>query len=208
MNKKRNLPTSLFLHRVIKKNNTDRITINELKLSLHEKGFNILMIFFVLPVSIPMPYIPGITTIFSIPLVMFSLQMLFGFDTPWLPQWINRRSIDRSILKFVVTKSSPVLYNIEKFLKPRFLVFSTSKASVKLMGFFTLMFAISIALPLPLTNFVPAWGILIMSLGALNRDGIVMLTGILLGMSGVILTLSILILGKKIVLGVFHSLIK
>ncbi|MCA9423307.1 MAG: exopolysaccharide biosynthesis protein, partial [Nitrospira sp.] len=49
-------------------------------------------------------------------------------------------------------------------------------------------------LPIPLTNFPPGWGILIMSLGLLSKDGITILIGMIIGTIGVGITMIILVL--------------
>jgi len=58
---------------------------------------------------------------------------------------------------------------------------------------------------LPFTNFIPALGIIAMSLGLLSRDGFIILIGIVIGVIGTIFTLAIIILGKKIVIGILNK---
>lgn len=198
------LSTSDFLHKVVRSRRSNRISIDELRVSLHERGFGILLIIFALPVSIPIPYIPGVTTFFALPLLFLSVQMLFGKEFPWLPKWIAKRSIKRSSLAFMIMKSSPLLKKIERLLKPRIPIFSSHYGS-RTIGFFSVLFAISIALPLPFTNFIPALSIVIMALGLLSQDGITICLGILMGIVGIIFTAAVLILGKKIVIGVIKS---
>jgi len=200
------LSTSDFLHNVIRAKRSNRISIDELRISLHERGFGILLMIFALPVSVPIPYIPGVTTFFAVPLLFLSVQMLFGKEFPWLPKWIAKRSIKRSTLGFIIMKSSPLLKKIERLLKPRILIFS-SHHGTQVIGFFSVIFAVSIALPLPFTNFIPALAIVIMSLGLLSRDGVMIFLGILMGIVGVIFTFAVLILGKKIVIGIIRSFI-
>jgi hypothetical protein len=204
MDTKKSVPTSDFLHNVIRSKRTNRITIDELKISLHERGFGILLIFFALPVSIPAPYIPGTTTVFAIPLIFLSFQMMLGFDSPWLPKWILKKSIKRSHLGFFVIKSSPILRKIEKLLKPRIL-FMSSHQGAKAIGLISLISAISIALPLPFTNFVPAIGVLVMSLGLLSRDGLIILIGILISLLGLAFSASVFIFGAKLVTAFMNS---
>lgn len=65
--------------------NSNKVTLFEIKTSLQERGFGILIIIFSLPLSVPIPVPPGYTTILSIPLILFSLQLLLGFHSPWMP---------------------------------------------------------------------------------------------------------------------------
>jgi len=206
MESKNSAPTSEFLSSVIKASRSDRVTIDELKVSMHERGFGILLMIFALPVSVPVPYIPGVTTVFALPLLFLAVQMLLGFEFPWLPKWLTKISIKRSTLRFIIMKSSPFLKKIERLLRPR-LLFFTNSSGAQVIGFFATVFAVSIALPLPFTNFVPAIGIVAMSLGLLSRDGVTVIIGALIGTAGVFFTLAVLVLGKKIVMGIINSLI-
>ena len=108
MENKTNVATSDFLSKVVKANRSDLVTIDELKISLHERGFGILLMLFTLPVSVPIPYIPGITTLFAIPIIFLSVQMVLGFEFPWLPKWLTKISIKRKILRYAILKSSPM----------------------------------------------------------------------------------------------------
>ncbi|MFP3027037.1 MAG: exopolysaccharide biosynthesis protein, partial [Wolbachia sp.] len=50
-------------------NDSDKVTLFDIKTALHERGFGILIIIFSLPLSVPIPVPPGYTTILSIPLI-------------------------------------------------------------------------------------------------------------------------------------------
>jgi len=105
----------------------------------------------------------------------------------------------------IVERTTPYLKRVEKFLRPRF-SFTASRGGEKIVGIFSLLFACSIAIPLPLTNFIPAIGITLMSLGLLSKDGVVISVGMLIGTIGVFITTSILILGPKLVIDFFSGL--
>jgi hypothetical protein len=199
------IPTSEFLHNAVRAKNKDRITIDELKISLHERGFGIMLIIFTLPVSIPMPYIPGSTTILSIPLFFLTLQMVLGYEFPWLPKWLSKKSVKREFLTKIILKSSPILKKIESVLRPRYLAFSGHTAS-RIIGLLSFAFSLSIALPLPFTNFVPGVGILVMSFGLLSRDGLVVILGAIMGLCGLTFTVAMILFGKKLVMGIIHSI--
>jgi hypothetical protein len=66
-----------------------------------------------------------------------------------------------------------------------------------------LLCAIAIAIPLPLTNAIPAQGITVMAFGFLNRDGLVIILGFIISLIGLIVaTAAILALwiGSKYIL--------
>ncbi|MGL9718878.1 MAG: exopolysaccharide biosynthesis protein [Wolbachia sp.] len=185
--------------------NSDKVTLFDIKTALHERGFGILMIIFSLPLSVPIPVPPGYTTILSIPLILFSLQLLFGFDSPWMPHWLERKSFQRSTLALVVEKTSPALRKIEKFMKPR-MSFIFCGPGEKILAFIMLLCALSIAIPLPLTNFIPAIGTTLISLGIMSKDGLLSILGVLVSLCGLLLTLVVVVKGPQLILGAFSFL--
>jgi hypothetical protein len=201
LNDKSQLPTSEFLRQVVRSKKADSITIDEIKISLNERGFGILMTIFALPLSIPIPYIPGLTTLLAIPLLIFSVQLLLGIKYPWLPKWILKKTIKRSFIALFIIKSSPIMKKIETVLRHR-LEAVTEDTGARIIGLFAFLFSLAIALPLPLTNLLPSFGILLMSFGMLGKDGLIAIIGMLTGIVGLILTALVLLLGTKIVFGI------
>lgn len=187
------------LEGVVSNGNGDLISFQEIKLALHERGFGILLIMFALPLSIPLPVPPGLTAIPGIPLLFFSVQLLFGRDVPWLPKWIEKKTIKRSTLAFMIEKASPYLRKVERLLRPR-IFFAGSTTGEKIVGFFCFMFSISILIPLPLTNFIPAIGIVLMALGLMSCDGVPIILGMIIGSIGITITTLVIFFGKKAVM--------
>jgi len=177
-------PTSEYLAQIVIEQKNSSITVGEIKNALHERGFGILMAIAAIPICLPIPAPPGYTTLFSLPLFIFSLQMIFGMSAPWLPAWLERKNIEKSTLEKTLAKANPWLKKIEKYMHPR-LTYIGSRTWERFIGFFAFVFAISIAIPLPLTNFLPGMGTLVMSLGLVNRDGLTILFGMLIGTIGI-----------------------
>ncbi len=185
--------------------NSDKVTLFDIKTALHERGFGILIIIFSLPLSVPIPVPPGYTTILSIPLILFSLQLLLGFDSPWMPHWLERKSFQRSTLALVVEKTSPALKKIEKFMKPRML-FIFCGPGEKILAFMMLLCAVIIALPLPFTHFLPAIGATFISLGIMGKDGLLSILGVLISLCALLLAFVVIIKGPQLITGAFSFL--
>jgi hypothetical protein len=190
---KKERTTSETLALVVVENKNHTMSVGDIKNSMHERGFGILLAIASLPLCLPIPVPPGYTTFFSIPLFIFSIQMIFGMRAPWLPVWITKKQVKRATLEKLIEKANPWLRKIEKHLKPR-LTYISVRAWERIIGIFSFVFALSISLPLPLTNFPPGWGILIMSLGLLSKDGLTILVGMIIGTIGVGITMVILFL--------------
>ncbi|MGE0754836.1 MAG: exopolysaccharide biosynthesis protein [Alphaproteobacteria bacterium] len=182
------------LERVIHDHKEDTISLGSLVRTMHERGFALLMMILVLPNCVPIPIPPGMSTVFSIPLLFLAIQMLWGSKGLWLPENLKQKRISKSILAKAVGIATPRLHKIERIMKPRLHALA-SPSSEQLVGFMWLLFSISIAVPLPMTNFLPGVGILISALGLLGRDGLIMLLGFVIGLMGCGLTTAILVLG-------------
>lgn len=184
-----NIPASETLRKLGEKPPEGQTKISDLIEDFHENGIFITLIFFALPVAIPLPYPPGFTTVMGIPLVILSLQLLKGSQKVWLPQKVNRYEIKNTTLQMISNKAVPLLVKLERYVKPRF-VFANSVYCEQFVGFINLISAILVALPIPLTNAVPALGITVMTLGLLNRDGLVIIAGLIVSIAGCLIAIS------------------
>jgi hypothetical protein len=171
------------------KESNGKTKISKIMEDFHENGILLAMVFFSLPVAVPLPYPPGFTTIMGLPLIILSIQMIIGSKQVKLPQKINNYEIKNSTLKAISDKVVPIVVTMEKYIKPR-TGFAKSVYCEQIVGFICLIAAISVTIPIPMTNAIPALGITIMSLGLLNRDGIVIILGFLATVIGIIIAIS------------------
>ena len=155
------------------------VTVGELLEAFHERGFGVLLLIFALPAAIPLPGL-GINLIVAAPLVILSLQQALGAQQVRLPQRLRRRRISSQRLKAVANHARPWARRLEMILKPR-LTCLTHGLSVHIIGVLGLLMALSVCVPLPLTNTVPSMGIAIMAAGLLARDGLFIIAGALIG---------------------------
>ena len=73
----------------------------------------------------------------------------------------------------------------------------TTHNAEKIIGFFTLLFSSFIVMPMPLSNFIPGFGILIISFGLLGKDGLVVICGIIVGLVGMAISITAVLLGVE-----------
>lgn len=193
------------LQKIAHKKEGGKTKISEIMEDFHENGLLLAMVFFSLPVAIPLPYPPGFTTIMGIPLFILAFQMLIGSKKVKLPQKINDYEIKNSTLKKISEKVVPVIEAVEKYVKPRF-SFARSVYCEQFVGFVSLLAAASVALPIPLTNAIPAGGITIMTLGLLNRDGLVIIAGFFIAIIGMFVALTAIAAGWVALSYLFYSI--
>lgn len=198
--------TSKILQEIIAgREDTERMTIYEVNKFLSVRGFGLVLLLFSFPMALPIPYPPGFTTVLGVPLIFFALQMIQQKKDPWLPKWVGRKSIKVAHLRFAVEKSEKFFKFAEKVMKPR-LEFMTSAKGEIAIGVFVLLCAISIALPIILGNAVPSIGIFVMSIGLLNKDGLIVIIGMLISVIGLAIAIAVVIFGAKFITSLFYKI--
>jgi hypothetical protein len=171
----------------VKKKDTDDdyLTIHEIMQLLHERGFGIMIILFSLPNLFP-GFVPPIPTLFAIPICIFSVQMIMRMDAPYLPHFISKRKLKRSSLQNAINKSLPYMTKVETVIRPR-VEYMTTETVQRYLGILALIFALTVALPIPMTNFMPSVALLIMGIGLVSRDGLAVIIGSVIGILWIIL---------------------
>ena len=188
--------TTQVIENVVNNSSTDRIPVRDLVHAMDSVGFGLVMLIFSFGIIIPTP--PPFPSIISIPLVVFALQMAAGYKAPKLPEKFSKLTVKRSVLAALVNKSSPYIRKVERILKPR-LLFMTSSLAERIIGVFVLLFSSFVLLPIPLSNFIPGLGVLIISFGLLGEDGLIIILGIVVGLFGMVLSLVTLVLGVEFI---------
>lgn len=154
------------------------VTVEEILLGLKDRAFGIIILFFALPNCIL--GLPGIGSILGLPIVLLSAQIVLGKHRPWLPQRIKQLKLPRADLKRLIIRASPYILKFEKVCKPR-IAFITEGAFLKATGLLILILSSIITLPLPGTNMLPGIAIAAISIGLIERDGLIVLLSTVLG---------------------------
>ncbi len=114
----------------------------------------------------------------GIALLIVSIQMVVGREELWLPRFLSKRGFSRQALVGGFEKIKPQLAFIEQFARPR-LLFLTGRAATVLIGAVILTMAVVLILPLPPGgNFPPALACAILGMGLVERDGLIILVGL------------------------------
>lgn len=161
----------------------ERVSFSDLMRAMDARAVAALILLFALPNVVPTP--PGTSSILGLPLLYLTAQMMLG-KLPWLPAIIADRSMTRSDFNSFVGRVTPLLARAERLLKPR-LLFVTSATGERIIGGICLTLAIVLALPIPLGNMLPAFAISLMALGVLERDGLWVIIGVLVGVFSLVI---------------------
>ena len=192
--------TTQAIEDVVNKSSSDLIPIGDLVDAMQAIGFGLVMMVIAFFVIIPMP--PPGPSVIAAPLILFSLQMIVGYTAPKLPKRFGKRTIKRSTVAMLVKKSAPYIRKVEHILRPR-LGFVTTPIGERVVGVFIFIFSAFIFFPMPLSNFIPGLGILIISFGLLGKDGLVVICGIIIGLMGIAISVTAVLLGVDIISRIF-----
>lgn len=156
----------------------DIVTLDWILQQMEERAFGLFLLILALPCCIPFLY--GLPQVVALPLMLISAQMLFGRKSPWLPERLGNREVTTAGLRTLGERAGPWLRRIEAVSRPR-LTILTRPPLDRIVGLVLVMFSASILLPVPLTNTVPGIAVVVVAMGLMQRDGILVILGTLMG---------------------------
>lgn len=159
---------------------TPAVSVGEILSGLGAGGFALAILLLALPNGIPGPPIPGMSTALGLPIALLAVQILLGARRPRLPPLLARRSVPGAALALTLAKAAPTFRRIGRVVRPRF-VWLTGRAACRAAAVLGLLLALALALPIPLGNLPPAWALILLALAILQRDGLLMLVALCLG---------------------------
>ena len=145
---------------------------------LDESAFGAVLFLLALPCCIPFLY--GVPQVVAVPMIALAVQMAIGREEPWLPAGLAARKIDKKGLTQMARGGRKWLGWIEALVRPR-LSAITGKRSERIIGAFLVFFCASILVPLPMTNTVPGFAVAVTAFGLMQKDGLAVIAGIILG---------------------------
>lgn len=153
------------------------VTLNEILEIAGERTFGFLFVLLSLPSALPIPA-PGYSTPFGVVMFLLAVQLIIGREQPWLPEKFRKKSFERSQVAGLIGKGIPWLQRIEKIARPRLTSVCTSRVGRLIIGGAIALMSISMMIPIPLTNTLPAIGIFVTGFGLLDDDGAISLGGL------------------------------
>lgn len=183
--------TSQILRDFAASHQEPRISLGTLRDALGDRGFGVLLFIFALPNLVPVN-IPLLSAVLGLPLVLLAAQLSYGRHKPWFPDWLERQSFPRLGFVAVLGRTLPSLERVERLLRPR-LTWLLSWTGERLIGVAVLILAAVLALPIPFANFLPAFGIAILALAVIEKDGFAVLAGLAVGIASLAVAATVVI---------------
>ncbi len=141
------------------------------------RGYYLVLILIALPFVGPIP-LPGFSIPFGLAIALIGLRLTWGRGT-WLPRYFLEWEISPGLLSRVVRGTGRTLKAVEVVLRPRLVFMQDGLAFRRIGGAMILVCGLFMVLPLPLpfSNSLPAWTVLFLAIGALERDGVFFILG-------------------------------
>lgn len=175
-------------------NDSDRfkVTLGDILDLAGERTFGFLFVLLSFPSALPIPA-PGYSVPFGFAMLLLAGQLLIGRDEPWFPNSWRQHGFDVNQIRQVLKVGLPWLRRIESISRPRLTQVCTSLLGRTIIGLAICLMSISMMIPIPGTNTLPAMGIFVTGFGLLDDDGAISLGGLALCVCGFILSSSILL---------------
>lgn len=155
------------------------ITVEEIEQILRGRGVAMLILLLAAPFIIPAP---GLSVPFGIAICLLGLRIALGGRSA-LPRFILRREVAYRTLERIVNGIATVVEKLEKRIRPRMHFLQDHPRMVNLIGLGIISggFILSLPLPIPFSNGLPAVSIMLLAAGLMERDGLLVLWGYVLG---------------------------
>jgi hypothetical protein len=157
------------------------LTLAELKQALKGRGSAILLILLALPFCFIA--IPGLSMPFGVAICLIGACLAIGCE-PWLPHFIMHRRLSTARSAQLLTGAIKVTRQLEKFVRPRLAFLHAGPGMLRLIGLGIVIASLGLMLPLPIpfSNSIPAWAVVLLAIGMMEKDGLCVLLGHLTAM--------------------------
>jgi hypothetical protein len=157
------------------------LTLGEFKHALQGRGSAMLLILLALPFCFVA--IPGLSMPFGIAISLIGVCLVIGRE-PWLPRFIMNRRLSSTRSNQLLVGAIKVARRLEKFVRPRLSFLHAGPGMLRLIGFGIVIAGVGLMLPLPIpfSNSIPAWAVVLLAVGMMEKDGLCVLLGHLTAM--------------------------
>lgn len=171
---------STTIEKLLQDSANQSVSLGQLMDRTQSQGFGIVAGLLTLPMLVPWPVpLAGFSTVMGAGIVMIGAQLTLGYSQPVLPKKVTQFKFSPQMSQRLLQYLSRILHPLERLAKTRYGLFSRHQTFRRITGLCMSWNAILMGLPLPipLTNLLPAYTILLMVIGLLESDGLLILVG-------------------------------
>jgi hypothetical protein len=183
----------------------DRVSIGELLEGLGRAALGLGLMVPSLLALIPLPGPFGI--LFGAMIGAIAVQVMTGETRLRLPRFLAVRTVPSAAVGTAVRHFAAPLRWAERLSTPRRLLPLTGRVARVVLAAPLLLMAMTLALPIPLGNGLPAIAVIVFALGFMERDGLAILAALGLCVVALVWTTILILFGVEIadwVLGIFR----
>lgn len=167
-------------------------TIRDIEQVFAEKGFAIAIFLLMALPALPIPT-GGVAHIFEAIAAIIAAQMIFGLRAIWVPARWENIQIGGSFQQKALLPLMRLIRFFERFSSPRFSGLLTSRQFLRLLGLIIIIFTAAAFLAPPFSGLdtLPALGVVIICLSIILEDIVLTIIGVLVGILGIAVTLTL-----------------
>lgn len=162
---------------ILREFEVETVTLREVMAVMHGRGYLLLVMLLALPFATPIP-LPGLSTPFGFVIALIGARLALG-QKPWLPSRLLDTRLPPRLFAKVFAAARTILRGFEYLLRPR-LLWLTHSATLQRLHAGAMLLAASLLLlplPVPFSNILPAFSVLFVAAGLLERDGLFIIAG-------------------------------
>ncbi|MEB3358378.1 MAG: exopolysaccharide biosynthesis protein [Synechococcales bacterium] len=148
------------------------LTLAALLSETAERGTYLVIGLLVAPFLIPLP--PGLAPFLGSACLLLSLQMAVGRRSPWLPKRLLAFKFPKFLVRQLLHDLQRLARLVERFVCPRWPRFATHTHIRQINGGCIAWLTVLLLCPIPFTNAIPAFGILVLVVAMLETDGLLL----------------------------------
>ncbi|WP_454785393.1 exopolysaccharide biosynthesis protein [Legionella sp. WA2024007413] len=156
------------------------MTFRELLNKFHQKDNFFIIILLAIPPATPLSFIPGFSALFGFMIAVISLQLLASRKKIWLPSKLSEKKVPPQINEGIL-KLIPYIEFLEKYIKNR-AKFLTSRFIRPLFVVFIFILSLLLMLPIPYVDFFSSSAIIMISMGIIQKDGLLIIVAFILSL--------------------------
>jgi hypothetical protein len=151
--------------------------LSEVLAATQGRGYNLFLLLIGLPFLTPIP-LPGLSVAFGLIVLVIGTRLALG-RRPWLPEKLLQRELPAQFITRVLAGASRAVSWLEYLLRPRLDFLHEQWIYQRISGTLIMLSGLLLLLPLPipLTNSFPALTVILLTAGAMERDGLFFLAG-------------------------------
>lgn len=145
------------------------VTLGELVDRMKHSGFGLVLIFVCLPFLQPIP-MGGLSTLVGPFVALQGLALARGRSEPWLPGWLARRRLSERVVHVLLGTARLFFRQADRFCRPRWTALARAERASGL-AIAACGLLLCLPFPIPLSNMVCAFPVVMFCLALLEQDG-------------------------------------